>query len=320
MSFEYFNPANIQFGICRGALSEGDCVIIPVDNSVQTVLQQMVLDTRREIGIDTEGAAIPRYEPSQEYTSESRVVLPLRNRLAAKIRAFYERENPPVEPTALRDPQAVSAYFCIIHDHEQNKLIAVKRASQFKAVLKAHLISFIDDSLKAVGDNVFKLDSDFDFIVADEMISVLHVPGFEKIAEMDEAVQSAAVRNVAELATVLPNIAFDNLSDYVSSHKRAARIVASLCARDDLASTSMTNVRRECKRSGVAVQAVDGKLCAEPGNEMAFLHVLDRRRYTLSLISGRWEQYEAGSRKEVGVRNREEAPVGTRRTGRAARG
>jgi hypothetical protein len=308
MSFEYYDPANIQFGVRRGVLGQSDCVIIPVDTSVKTVLQQMIEETRRGIGIDEVGAelSLPQYEPSEDYTTDSRVSLPLISPLASVVRAFYERENLPVEPAALRESQTISAYFCIVHDQKQNKLLAMKRASQFKAVLKAHLISFIDDTLQAVGDDVFKLDSAFDFVVADDTIFALHIAGFEKIAEMDDAVQSAAIANVAKLATTLPSIEFGGLSTYVGRHKRAARIVASLCTRDDLASISVTNLKRECKRSGVAVQTVDGKLRADAGNEMAFLQMFDRRRYAVSLIPGRWEQYEAGSRKGVGVRKRED--------------
>ncbi|MEJ7606042.1 MAG: hypothetical protein WKF37_07190 [Bryobacteraceae bacterium] len=60
------------------------------------------------------------------------------------------------------------------------------------------------------------------------------------------------------------------------------------------------------------VNTVDGKLCPEPGHELAFLQMLDRRRYAVSLIAGKWEQYEAASRKEAGVRLGEQAAQGPR--------
>jgi len=113
----------------------------------------------------------------------------------------------------------------------------------------------------------------------------------------------------------LPTFGFDSIALFVAGHKRAARIVAALRARDDLASTSATNFRRECVRSGVSVQMIDGRLCPEDGHELAFLQMLDRRRYAISLISGVWEQYEASSRKGVGVRERE--PAGGARVKRA---
>lgn len=65
---------------------------------------------------------------------------------------------------------------------------------------------------------------------------------------------------------------------------------------------------------------MDGKLVPENGQEMAFLQILDRRRYALMLIDGRWEQYEAASRKAAGVREEEEqapgVPARTRRGNR----
>lgn len=46
------------------------------------------------------------------------------------------------------------------------------------------------------------------------------------------------------------------------------------------------------------------QLVPRKGQELAFLNLLDRRRYVVSLIAGKWEQYEAGSRKGVGVHER----------------
>ena len=197
MSFDYSSLVNIQFGICRGSLSGGDCVLIPVDKNVQSVLTQMVFDTHAAIQGDDNGAVLPTYEPAETYSAESRVQLAINNPLASRIREFYQRENLPLRPEALHEPQAVSCYFCIIHDRAQNKLLAMKRASQFKAVLKSNLITLLNDSLRAVNEKVFKLDSDFDFIVVDGVISALHISGLDRIAEMDDAVQSAALDNIA---------------------------------------------------------------------------------------------------------------------------
>lgn len=80
-----------------------------------------------------------------------------------------------------------------------------------------------------------------------------------------------------------------------------SRVVAALRAREDLTDTSQNNLKRECKRSGVQVRSVDGRIMPEPGHELAFLQMLDRRRYAICLVTGRWEQYEAASRKAAGV-------------------
>lgn len=304
MSFAYYDPANIQFGVCRGPLMGGDCVLVPVHNNVKRLLQDMVNATREGMTVDGSTSKIPQFELSQEYGSGSRAVLPLSNRLASDFRQFYNRENLPIDAEALTEPQTVSAYFCIWHDRADNKLIAIKRASQFKAVLRARLIRLIDDSLHAVDDKIFKLDSDFDVLIVDGRVYIHSVPAFEQLADLDKQIKMAAVENIKGLEDQMPGIAFGKLSDYVAGHKRAARIVAALCSRPDLAETSVTNLRRECQRNSVSVKTIDGKLCPSPGSELAFLQMLDRRRYVISLVAGRWEQYEAGSRKGVGIHER----------------
>ncbi len=306
MSFRYTDPASIEFGVCRGPLNNDASIMVPVDARVQEVLAGMVEDTRAAMEFNVAGTRLERYEPSQEHPAESQLALPLRSALAAGLRTFYGVENRPVDAAVMREPQAITAYFCIIHDRENNKLVAIRRASQFKAVLKAHLIQIIDDTLKAVGDTVFKLDRDFDMVIVDGTVYIHRVAAFEFLADIDAQVQAAAVENTRRLGQTLDFLGFDGISAYVGSHKRAARVVAALSSRDDLDQTSQANFRRECKRSGVLLRTVDGKLCPEPGHELAFLQMLDRRRYAISLISGKWEQYEAGSRKETGVRLRQE--------------
>jgi hypothetical protein len=306
MPFAYYDPATIQLGVCRGELHSGESIIISVDESVQNHLQQMVLTTRSKMGLDSPNARLPRYEPSQDYGADSPVALPLTNPLAAHLRNFYEQENRPIGGHALAAPEEITSYFCIIHDHDGNKLVAVKRASQFKAVLKSHLIRLVDDSLQAVTDRVFKLDSDFDLLIVDETVQVLRLPAFEHLAAIEEQIRAAAIDNTLELSRTLPAFDFGSLMPFVQSHKKAARLVAALKGRGDLGSTSVTNFRRECRRSGISVTTLDGKVSPEEGHELAFLQMLDRRRYVVSLVAGRWERYEAGSRKSLGTAERQQ--------------
>jgi len=308
MSFTYDDLANVEFGSCRGPFDAGDVSLIPVDDDVKVLLRDMVVNTRAAMGLEAANdVALALFEPSERYDSESRVALPLDDGLALRLRSFYDLANIPTNADALAEPQEVSAYFCIIHDRDDNKLVALKRASQFKAVLKTHLLRFIDNGLHAVNDTVFKLDTDFDLFIADDTLYIKSVAAFEQMADIDEEVRAAAIHNVRELERMTRTIGFISLTDYVTSHKRAARVIAALRRRGDLQQTSLTNLRRECRKAGVDVQVVNGKIVPAPGSEMGFLHMLDRRRYAISLIAGRWEQYEASSRKGVGVRERREA-------------
>lgn len=308
MSFNIEQVTIIEFGVCEGSLRNGESTLVPVDADVQALLHDMVIDTFTATGV-ADGTALEDYEPSQEHGHNSKLALPLDSPLAVVLREFAAVPNRPIDADAMEEPKTITAYFCVMHDQEGNALVAIRRSAQFKALLEARLIQFIDDTLRAVDDHVFKLDHDFDLVIVDNTVLINRVTAFELLAEIDEEVQAAAVENTQRLQMILPFIEFDGLAEYVRQHKRAARVVAALRSRDDLSQTSITNLRKECKRSGVEIHLKDGKLIPEPGHELAFLQMLDRRRYAVSLITGTWEQYEAPNRKEAGVRVEQQVPA-----------
>ena len=52
MSFQFYDSANIEFGICRGRLLDGQFAIVPIDDEIKVILEEMVLATRVELGLD----------------------------------------------------------------------------------------------------------------------------------------------------------------------------------------------------------------------------------------------------------------------------
>lgn len=296
---------SVEFGICRATLAES--VLVPVDAKVQELLKDMVKATHISLG-----STLDKYEPSQDYGPDRKLFLNLGDPLAAEFQAFWGDANRPLDVQAMSEPQNITAYFCVLHHKGGDYIIGIRRATQFKAVLKARLLQFLDDSLKAVDDNVFKLDHDFDVIIEDEKVLINRITAFELLANIEAQVQVAAGENCTLLAQKLTFIDFTQVKRYVSTHKRAARVVAALSARTDLTQTTLQNLRRECSRSGVDVRIVKGQLVPSKGQEIAFLNLLDRRRYAIKLIDGKWEQYEAGSRKSAGIRqdNYATKPVG----------
>jgi hypothetical protein len=302
MNFQFYDPANIEFGVCRGPLVDAQSAIVPVDGAVRTMLEQMVLATRAELGLDSNVPMIDKYELSEQYPSKTPLTLPLNDPLVDKIRALFSYANIPTNAKMLDDVKAVTAYFCIIYDHTGQKLLAMRRAVQFKAMLKRRLIRVFDETLRAVTDTVFQLDPDFDLLITDDTVYILRPAAFEQLADIDTEILDQAGKNTLALDAMVPGIRFSAIAPYVSHHKRAARIIAALLRRGDLADISVTNLRRECRRNGIPVDAIEGQLVPHKGDELAFLNLLDRRRYVVSLIPRKWEQYEAGSRKGVGVR------------------
>lgn len=167
MSFQFFDPANIEFGVCQGQLADAQFATVPVDQSVKTLLEQMVLATRTSLGLTDARPVIARYELSEQYPSEVALALPLNDLLVRRIRQLYDAGSIPVNSRILDNVKDVTAYFCIIHDQDGNKLLALKRATQFKAILKRRLIRILDDTLQAIEHSVFQLDPDFDVLVTD---------------------------------------------------------------------------------------------------------------------------------------------------------
>lgn len=239
MNFSLAAVTNTEFGVCRGSLRDGNAVLVPVAADVQALLRDMVQDTVTAMALDTPNVQLAQYEPSEEHSGASKLALPLESPLATVVRDFAAVENRHVDAGAMATPRDISTYFCILHDRNGNKLVAIRRSAQFKAVLGARLIQFIDDSFRAVPDRVFKLDHDFDLLIDDETVFINRVSAFELLAEVEEAIQAAAIENARELEQTLPFVEFDGISAYVADHKRAARIVAALRSRQDLGDTTV---------------------------------------------------------------------------------
>jgi len=171
-----------------------------------------------------------------------------------------------------------------------------RRAAQFKGVLKKHLVTFINDALRLVEDNLFKLDTDFDFLIFDDQILIWRPSGFIFTAGMDEHIAAFAAANVAHITGEISCVNFTALGDFVAKYKLAMRLVAAIRSRNDLSSITSQRLKAECKGAGVKLITRNRKLLPEPGSEMGFLMLLDRRRYTVMLVPKQPETYEAASR------------------------
>jgi len=176
---------------------------------------------------------------------------------------------------------------------------ALRRATQFKGVLKKRLIRFVTDSLKLIEYSVFKLDSDFDLLVDSAHVHILRPSGFEFAGNLQQAVLDAVPENVKAIAKDLAFVEFDGIETYAVKHPRAARYLASIRGQAETKNIDMTLLTRLCKSTGVEVSESKGKISVVAGHEMGFLEVLDRRRYKLELVKGQPERFKAGSRTKL---------------------
>jgi hypothetical protein len=189
-------------------------------------------------------------------------------------------------------------YFARFTDIAKKRVTAIRRATQFKGVLKSHLMSFITNALTLVQDNVFKLDKDFDFVVDSVAVHILRPSGFEFVGRLQAAVLAAVPKNVTAIQGDLTFVDFGSIQEYAVKHPRAARYLASILSQP-IKNTSKVKLRALCKLNGVEVESKNGKMVISKGHEMGFLEVLDRRRYELELVDGLPERYRAGNRSKV---------------------
>lgn len=292
-SFDCTNITSVEFGV--GFDTEGGEAfrLIPIAEEVQDVLKEMLCVTQDSIS----NGPMDDFSPAEKYAATERLRLTLDSDMATKHRQAYEAENLVIDTYALQNPHDIIGYFGIFRDHQGHKLMAFRRATHFKGILRKKLIHFMDDAIRILPDTVFKLDQDFDFLIYDNQIYIWHPSGFEFSADIENYVATCALENVTSVSNRISFINFDRMKDYIKNHKRAMRLVAAIRSRGDLEEVSLDMLKELCATSKVTLEESDGTLWPAEGHELPFLMVLDRRRYTVMLIEDKPETYEAPSRK-----------------------
>ena len=137
-----------EFGVGRDTEHGQEFVAVPVDAEVQTALAEMVQTTWESME-KTEGDP-EKYEPSEKHASTEHLYLPLDNDLAAPIRELHQSAQLPIDASALADASSVFCYFARFADTKGRRLTAVRRASQFKGILRSknRLVRMVDDTLQ----------------------------------------------------------------------------------------------------------------------------------------------------------------------------
>lgn len=294
MKFNFDHIQTVEFGVCMGSEDGESYRIVPADQSVQSALIEMLRATMSQLFNAEE--RIDDFSPAGKYSSTERLKLSLDSDLVTKHKAVFESENLQTDTHGLADPGKIISYFAVFRDNAGSKLMGFRRAAQFKGVVKKNLITLLNDTLKIVEDHLFKLDNDFDFVIYDNQILIWRPSGFIFTAGMDEHIAASAAKNVNEVAKAVTFVDFTSLKGFVSKHKLSMRLIAAIRSRDDLAAISKRRLKAECKEAGLKVSDVKGMLSPQEGSEYGFLMLLDRRRYTVTLIEKKPETYEAPSR------------------------
>jgi hypothetical protein len=299
--FDIEHIAVTEFGI--GIDGRGQSFFaVPVDKKIQNALQDMVRETIRVLASGGEGETQvqPRkYNPAELYSSEEYVVLPIKSQFAAFIRQIHQAENLPYNARVLEQPASIFCYFARLTDRKKKRLTAIRRAAQFKGVLKARLVRLVTDSLTMVEDKIFKLDTEFDLLVDETSIHILHPSSFEFLGKTKEAVLEAVPENITIIQAAMPYVDFRSIEKYARKHSRAARYLASIKALGGIEKTDKALLLQWCQKTGVVVNEKNGQFIVKAGYEMDFLELLDRRRYEIELIPHQPERFRAMSRRRL---------------------
>ena len=298
IQFDLTSPHSTQLGVLRKDVSEGPpAFYVPADEQVQNTLREMVSATLN--AIENTGIAPRPYEPSEKYASIEYLYVSLNDGLASFIRSLHTAANLAPSIEALDDPEGVSFYFAQMWDSQGRGLTAIRRATQFKGAVKKRFIRVLTHQCKLVEDRVFRLDNDFDILVDATTVHILRPAGFEAIGGLKDAILEATVANVRELESDCPYVDFAGIGSYAATRIRAARLLASIRQRGWAKNIDKTQLLFYCGRTGVEVNDENGTIAVTPGHEMAFLELLDRRRYEVDLEGGRPDQFRAAGRMKI---------------------
>ena len=299
MEFDVRNVRITEFGVGRGDGGGWSFVRVPVDSGVQATLGAIAHTTWDAMRRDENGPT--KYEPSEKYRSTEYLYVPLHDGLAVDIRELHEAVNLDMDTRALLNPTGIFCYFAHFEDKQGRRLTALRRAAQFKGVLKSRnrLVSVLDDTLKIIQDPVFKLDSDFDLLVDEANVHILRPKGFEFAGRLNQAILDAVPENIDAIRRNIPFVDFRSIEVYARKHPRAARYIASIRAREDR-SIDRALLINSCTHTDVQFTESKDQICIVAGHEMGFLEILDRRRFEVTLVREEPEKYRAASRSKIG--------------------
>ena len=298
LNFDINSVTVTEFGVGYDDGDHSRFVLVPTTEEVQAALQEMVQATCNKMQQNAEEPS--QYEPAEKNAGTEYLYMATSNQMGTLLFDLHKAENLSMETDALQDPQKISSYFVRLTDHDKRRLTGLRRASQFKGLLKKknRLMRVVDDTLQIVEEGVFRLDNDFDLLIDAENFHILRPNAFEVMGKLKEAILDAVPTNVNHIEQDMPFIDFDNVRSYASQHPRAARYLASIRSQN-LTGINHSALEALCHKTGVELEAINGKFSVTEGHIMGFLEVLDRRRYVDELDPNTPESYRAASRQKI---------------------
>lgn len=286
------------FGTKQGVTSQ--FALTMLDDAAQTAVERVVASTLESI---LEQASDPvEFDPSEKYSGREYLILPLHHDLTSVLMELHETDNLVDETPQVATLRSAYCYFYRGTDIHGQRLTALNRAAQFKATLgkQGQIMALMSDSLRIVEDPLVQLNTGFDIVIDDANVHILRPASFRVLANVDDAIAAAVPRNIETIASSVPFVNWANIQDYAEQHPRAASYLASIRTKGFADGLSREALMQLCAGQRIPVDDQDGQISVDERSIMAFLEVIDRRRYEIGLVPGIPEQYKASSRTRVG--------------------
>lgn len=297
---ENIAQATVEFGVGRRISDDKSpspvYVSITADDDVQRALSTMAMDTWKEMERIAGDPEV--YDPAEEPSGRDHLILPLTDPLAIPFRDLYEARSFNPDNAALDEPGQVFSYYAQFTDSNGDRLLAQRRADQFKGQLKKKLVAFRGDSLRLVTESIFQLNTDFDVLIDADYVHIVNPASFKSLGGIDEAIKQSVAGNARQLSLEFPEVNWARIENHALSHPRSASLLASIRIKGHAENIDIDSFLESCAHEQVAVSCPNGTIEVPVDHIQDFLEVLDRRRYGVN-YTGQQERYRATRRHRL---------------------
>jgi hypothetical protein len=152
LNFDLSSIDALEFGVGRDTVDGPEFVRIPTDEHVKNALKSMATQTWAAICEHDEVV----FAPSERYASMENLVTSTNGEYAGVLTDLHYAVPLPIVADALSQPERIFCYFSRFTNPDRRRLTCVRRATQFKGILKSKLIQVITDALRIVEERTFK--------------------------------------------------------------------------------------------------------------------------------------------------------------------
>lgn len=268
---------------------------VTIDRGVQEVLTasavKMIEAMLREAEAD------PRlYDPGNSYEATGYLFVPMDGTFSTKANYLHTYPSPPPHSDPLRALPRINLYLARLQDEHGNRISAVKKTSDFgRALKKTGWSRLSNGELILDVDPIFQMADDFDFFIEDDGIYVYRYKSFERVCNLERAINEAVETNIEFISKQSECIDFSTLLDPASHSIRAARALASIRANDYAKDLDVGRVRHYCENLNITLAETNGRLSVE-SEHLKFLRLIARQILGVELRAGYPETYEALNR------------------------